>query len=529
MFFFEILRQPDHTSVTTDEGAFALKASGSAWTAGDVEVEYKVDHDFADVTLTSPHAAVRQVRMRWRGSLSPRVRVLGDHWERGYGDLEWRGIVPERPLPWYFLTTNGQLTHGYGVRTGGASFAYWQVDTQGVTLTLDVRCGAQGVRLGERRLVAARVRSRAGEVGEAAFTAAGALCRLLCDSPRLPDHMVYGGNDWYYAYGQNTHAGILADADRIASLAPSSANRPYMVVDGGWSPNDSNAGPWDIGNARFPDMAGLAAGIAARGVRPGIWFRPLTTTPETSPSLLLPHRSFGWPQVLDPTIPEALSAIADNVRLFKRWGYGLVKHDFSTFDIFGKWGPKMGTELTTGGWRFANPSVTTAEAIRALYEAITDAAGDSVIIGCNTVGHLGAGLFDLQRTGDDTSGKAWERTRRMGVNSLAFRMPQHGAFFLADADCVGLTNAIPWNLNKQWLDLLAKSGTPLFVSISPDALGPEQEAALKAAFRIAAAPQPVAEPLDWLDTTCPNFWSIGEETQEYRWCEPDGVSAAMTY
>ena len=59
----------------------------------------------------------------------------------------------------------------------------------------------------------------------------------------------------------------------------------------------------------------------------------------------------------------------------------------------------------------------------------------------------------------------------MGVNTLAFRGAQHGAFYVADPDCVGVTNAIPWAFNRQWLDLLARSGTMLFVSLAPDALG----------------------------------------------------------
>ena len=88
----------------------------------------------------------------------------------------------------------------------------------------------------------------------------------------------------------------------------------------------------------------------------------------------------------------------------------------------------------------------------------------------------------------------------MGVNTLAFRMPQHEAFFAADADCVGLTHDIPWALNAQWLDLLARSGTPLFVSAAREAVGPAQEKALRAAFALASQPQPAGEPLDWLNT-----------------------------
>ena len=45
----------------------------------------------------------------------------------------------------------------------------------------------------------------------------------------------------------------------------------------------------------------------------------------------------------------------------------------------------------------------------------------------------------------------------MGVNTLAFRMPQHSTFYSHDADCLGLTKDVPWALNEQWLRLLAGS------------------------------------------------------------------------
>jgi alpha-galactosidase len=105
----------------------------------------------------------------------------------------------------------------------------------------------------------------------------------------------------------------------------------------------------------------------------------------------------------------------------------------------------------------------------------------------------------------------------MGINTLAFRMPQHGTFFDVDADCVGLTNDVPWDLNSQWLDLLARSGTPLFVSADPAAMGAAQSAALREAFSIAATDQPVAEAVDWLETTCPSHWQTASGTTSYNW------------
>lgn len=140
-----------------------------------------------------------------------------------------------------------------------------------------------------------------------------------------------------------------------------------------------------------------------------------------------------------------------------------------------------------------------------------------VIIACNTIGHLAAGEAHPQRVGDDTSGKEWARTLKMGVNALAFRLPQHTALFAIDADCVGVTEMVPWALNRQWLDLLSYSGTPLFVSLDPATLDAEKKATLREALERAAAPLPISEPLDWIQTTRPAHWRFGNETRQYQW------------
>jgi len=107
----------------------------------------------------------------------------------------------------------------------------------------------------------------------------------------------------------------------------------------------------------------------------------------------------------------------------------------------------------------------------------------------------------------------------MGVNSLAFRAAQNGAFYLTDADCCGLaqTNAVPWDKNRQWLDLLARSGTPLFISWPQRLIGPEQAQAIRAALSDAAEPQPPGEPLDWQQTSVPAHWKLDEKVTTFEW------------
>jgi alpha-galactosidase len=517
-------RAPDDLSVDLGAGFRPLAGSG-------VTLDHETGPRGLRLVLAAPAAEPCAVRLRWHLEVPEGTRCLGDAWERGYGDLEWRGLVPERPMPWYVLLhgpgTQAGALHGIGVATGGAAFAFWQVDEAGLTLVLDVRSGGAGVRLGARRLDLATVIVRAGTAGEDEFAAAHAFCRLLCPAPRLPDHPVYGINDWYFAYGKNTAAELLREAATLAELSAGLATRPYAVIDAGWSGGHNCAGgPWPQ-VATYGDMAALAAGLAALDVRPGIWVRPLLHSAGPPPAWTVDApRWAGAPGevVLDPSVPEVLAQTETLMRTLNQWGYRLIKHDFTTFDLCGRWGNAWGDRPTQDGWRLRNDGITTAEAILGLYRAIRRGAGDSLVIGCNTVGHLAAGLIELSRTGDDTSGKAWERTRRMGINTLAMRMPQHGAFFAVDADCVGLTTAVDWSLNRQWLDVLARSGTPLFVSADPAAVGPEQRAALRTAFAAASRARAPSRPLDWRDTTQPRRWRHADGEVAYRWQTPSGAT-----
>ena len=147
-----------------------------------------------------------------------------------------------------------------------------------------------------------------------------------------------------------------------------------------------------------------------------------------------------------------------------------------------------------------------------------------MIIGCNTVTHLCAGIHEVSRTGDDTSGFDWERTRRMGVNTLAFRLMQNGALYAADADCVGITGKIDWQLNRQWLQLLSQSGSPLFISCKPGVLNDAQLEELRTAYRINSVQENRMRPLDWMETTTPELWEIDGETVRFHWYDVMGTS-----
>jgi alpha-galactosidase len=528
--FLDLLRPPDQvTAFTGLAHPVPLERAGSRWQCS-AKIEVTTEHggDKADglsILLTSPMAAVTHLHLRWRGAMASHLLVLGDAWERSYGDLGWKNIIPERVLPWYFATSDsehgGVACHAYGVRTAPGAFCFWQIDQEGVSLWLNVQNGGNGVVLGDRNLHCATIVTRKGTPGEESFDALRDFCRKTCARPALTMAPMYGTNDWYYAYGRNTAEQILRDTDLVASLANSSAVRPFSVIDMGW----------ENGSAAYGNMAELARQIQSRKVRPGIWVRPLKAESDAADGLLLPSERFKDAATskenaaYDPTLPEAQQIVTARIRQLTGWGYELIKHDFSTFDLLGQWGFEMGPSPTREGWSFHDRSRTNAEIITDFYELIRRAAGArTLIIGCNTVGHLAQGLFEAQRTGDDTSGKIWERTRRMGINTLAFRLPQHGVYFVQDADCVGITPSIPWQMNRQWLDVLARSGTALFLSPGPGSVGPEQKSAIANAFAlIAGARHADARALDWFASTTPQHWGNSKSDVAYDWCNPEGA------
>lgn len=526
MSFIDILRQPDSIRIFMEGSEpVSLTNKGKEWTGKGVLIDFAPDEAASPLTLHAPNIPLLRIHLRWRAAVKPDLLILSDAWERSYGDLGWQQIVAERPLPWYFCTFDGKALHGYGVATGASALAFWQCDGDGVSLWLDVRNGGKGVLLGERKVSLATIIVHQGWEEEAPFQGLQAFCKSMCSKPRLPVEAIYGSNDWYYAYGENSADGILRDATLMGELAKGLGPRPFTVIDDGWQ-----------NPKKFPDMAALALRIRDHGVRPGIWVRPLQANAETNTALLLPPERFpnapvqeGAP-AYDPTIPEALDHALAKIRQAVDWKYDLVKHDFSTYELLGQWGKDMLASPALPGWSFHDRSKTTAEVMRDLYIAIRKAAGDqTILIGCNVMGHLSAGIFEGQRIGDDVSGKDWERTRRMGVNALTYRLPQHKTFFAADADCVPVTRAVPWNLTKEWLKLVANSGTALLVSPDPQAIGPEQKQALKEAFAVASTGGSKSVPADWLETRTPAVWHAslpGKATlrTRYRWLASEGAS-----
>jgi alpha-galactosidase len=525
----QLMKPPDSVTAILNGQVVHLRPDGaSRWTYNELTVIARERDNNLAIELEAPGARLSEVALHWTTEDKTSLSILNDQWERTYADVSWHAPRDNEILPWYFLEyANGQ-TCGFGVKTGTRSMCHWSVQSGSLKLTLDTRSGGNGVQLGDRKLLAAEIVVTQTSDGETPFQTLRRFVGMMCDKARMPAQPVYGINDWYFTYGHNSADLILQHTALMAPFAEGLSNRPFSVVDSGWyrrapvSPDDCCWGDTMAEpDARFGNMATLAGRIKQLGMRPGIWTRPLCGSHKDPKTLMLPvihGRDERFP-VLDPTIPENLERIKEYFRLYQQWGYELAKFDFTTWDIFGKWGFEMLRDrmLTAPGWSMNDSSRTNAEIVLSLYETIREAARDTCVISCNTFSHLSAGLFELNRIGDDTSGLEWDRTRRMGVNTLAFRGVHQGTFYAADPDCVGLTTKVPWAKNKQWMQLVASSGTPLFISAQPEAVQNEQKAAIRESFSLASRQLPLGEPLDWMESPVPSKWKLNGQAVDFDW------------
>lgn len=481
----------------------------------DVVAETIVNGDTIDLYLTATNDKVKFVILDWNFRSNDDIFVLGDVWERSYADLEFRKLSNNnRLMPWYFIATDKKECFCFGVKTQPNAFISFTYNSDGIKAIIDCRNGGCGVELGGRKLHLATFVYKKYNTDDT-YTSLCDYCRTLCDNPIFPKEKIYGGNNWYYAYGNSSYEEIVSDAKVQVELAKGIDNKPFEVIDDCWQIN-SCEGPW-IPNEKFGDMKKLADEIKENGARPGIWVRFLNNRDPALTEDMRISRPEKKKQYLDPTHPAVQEYIKSDIERIKGWGYELIKHDFTTFDLFGGWGRELDTDTEkTEDWHFYDRTKTNAEITLDLYRLIKETAGDIYIIGCNTVSHLCAGLVEINRIGNDTSGREWEATKMNGVNTLAFRLAQNEAFYMIDADCVGiLEDRIPWEKNKQWLEVLSYSNSPLFVSCNKN-LTDEQKADLSKAYKVFQDTHTI-RPIDIFENLTPSIWSIDGKNVEYNW------------
>lgn len=490
-------------SVMTTAVAFAL-ICGVARASEDARVVVRED---GGVCVSSAEGVVESVSLPVKVPMESFWRVMTSVGEGLMRHRAWVPVGEGRTIPWYFLATDGTNTCGIGVETGPKAMCAWRIRPNGVELLLDMRSGSCPLEIGDRTFEACRIVRVRSHPGENAFSTGRRLCAAMCRTPRLPKEPLFGFNDWYAAYGRNTATNFLVDAAFVVSLCKGLPYLPTVVMDDGWQKYappvverltgkfDSGWGPWTESSKSFGmDMKTFCSRIAALGARPGLWYRPLCMNGKTC----------------DPSDPDVIARIKADIGRFRDWGFRFVKMDYLTYDLCGHFsGFDEGGRLVRDRREWKDRGHTTAEIIIGLYQAMRDAAGDDVVLlGCNAVNHLCAGIFEATRVGPDTSGKDWNQTHRNGYSSVAFGGLENGLLYAADPDCVGLAfeGAIPWKKNREWIDLLSRSGMPAFVSWRRQLSNEKVADAFRQLFVRACSRDMSIEPLDWIENPVPCKW-----------------------
>ncbi len=514
--YLNILREPDSVLFRYDDsnGRFEEPDSREEQTS---KISTAIVGDSLRVTLYPSERRYNRVKLRWNGDLSDVQTVCGDDVARYLVESPWTALMPQKPMPWYFHTYDGERLSSYGVKTGPNAFCFFMCDESGISLWIDVRNGGLGAKFTEP-LDACDIVCDEGDASENPYISAQKFCRRMCEKPRLLDEPVFGVNNWYWAYGNITHDTIMTETDQLMDMCRDAKGRPYMIIDDGWQLNrysartsSYNGGPWDKTNANFESMAKTADAIHAKGAKAGIWYRPLLTCLPTSVPMQS-HVDCKNGIILDPSHPEVLAKVAEDTKLLVSWGYEMLKHDFTTIDTMGA---NPAVQKVDYRWQFYDNTITNAQMLKRLYQVIQDAAGDTAVIGCNTINHLVAGIHAIQRSGGDTSGRTFEITRRYGLQCMV-RQPQDKAFFHVDPDCAAFTDMVDHDINLDFLEMAAVTGVVTLASVTPGALTPDEMKRIRGIYKIASEGGRNAIPDRWVNRNVPSHF-IAEDGEKFAY------------
>ncbi len=527
--FINLLTPPDSVLFQFEDSPGRFEEADGRETHNE-RIDYTIAGNEGRITIFPSKRPIKRIKLRWRGDMSDCILVTGDALERLYASTigtvakkamsspVWTGIVSDRDMPWYFQAYDGEKLNCFGVKTGADAFCTFLCDESGITLWLDVRNGGGGVSLKEP-LLAARVVCREGNTEETPFEASQAFCRMMCENPVMPKQPIFGANNWYWAYGNISHESVMTETDNLMDMCQDCSKKPYMIIDDGWQRGryktknrmSYNGGPWDLVHEGFSSMAETAEAIHNKGANAGIWFRPLLTNIQVPYEWETPKIRDDRGVTLDPSNPDVLNMVYETTAMIRSWGYDLIKHDFTTLDTISR------KNAEDGDWHFYDRSITNCTMLKNLYQTIQNAAGDAEVIGCNTIGHLCAGIHSVQRAAEDTSGRYFEYTRMHGCASF-IRLPQNGTFFSFDPDCAAFTRQVPFKENLDFLELAAITGSTTLASVVPGILKGDDMARIRKIYKIASDGGLGAVPVDWLshNTPCRYKTASGEEYY-YDW------------
>ncbi len=188
--------------------------------------------------------------------------VLGDAFERAYGDLRFTPLDEEQIHHWYFMAHTSTTDYCYGVKVQPNAFCAWTLTPTTMTLWLDVRNGTDALYLTNRSLECCQIVTAEYQTTNPLTNLTQFCHQLSIEVPQTNDEKFIVTNDWYYAYGNNNRQDVLANTRGIVELTAQLPIQPWAVIDDGWQQDHSsnyNGGPLNAGNQKFGSMQEVAS------------------------------------------------------------------------------------------------------------------------------------------------------------------------------------------------------------------------------------------------------------------------------
>ena len=101
--YCDIKGLPESIELFTETESFKINVQKDILDFDNVQINFYKSADGLKISISAEKLKIKNIILHWYGDLEEDVKILGGSFERAYGNMEWRGIVFDRPMPWYCL------------------------------------------------------------------------------------------------------------------------------------------------------------------------------------------------------------------------------------------------------------------------------------------------------------------------------------------------------------------------------------------------------------------------------------------
>src|SRR5665213_1594670 len=103
-----VIQMPDQVQILFDDTYLPMQSSDQqTWKYKEAIVELNKAGDRIEIYVQSPAMKLKEVKLLWKHATADTASILGDAYERTYGDISWQKISDNskdssaKKLPWY--------------------------------------------------------------------------------------------------------------------------------------------------------------------------------------------------------------------------------------------------------------------------------------------------------------------------------------------------------------------------------------------------------------------------------------------